>query len=56
MTACFQEIVADAISTSAERFDLMAGITHKKLPFSTILSWPILAATMAILGLQDRCE
>jgi gamma-glutamylputrescine oxidase len=48
------KIVADAISTSAERFDLMAGITHRKIPFSTILRWPILAATMAIMGLQDR--
>jgi gamma-glutamylputrescine oxidase len=48
------KLLAEAISGSAERFDVMAGVPSPSFPGGTLLRWPGLVAGMLFYSLRDR--
>ncbi|MBA6413992.1 FAD-binding oxidoreductase [Parahaliea sp. F7430] len=48
------KLLAEAISGTAERFDLMANVPSKQFPGGTVLRWPGLVAGMLFYSLRDR--
>ena len=48
------KLLAEAISGSAERFDVMAGVPTRPFPGGTLLRWPGLVAGMLFYSLRDR--
>ena len=46
--------LAEVISGSAERFDVMASVPSKQFPGGTMLRWPGLVAGMLFYSLRDR--
>jgi len=48
------KLLAEAISGSAERFDVMADIPTRSFPGGTLLRWPGLVAGMLFYSLRDR--
>ena len=54
-TATFAgKLLAEVISGSAERFDVMASVPSKTFPGGTLLRWPGLVAGMLFYSLRDR--
>lgn len=48
------KLLAEVISGSAERFDVMAGVPSHRFPGGTLLRWPGLVAGMLFYSLRDR--
>jgi gamma-glutamylputrescine oxidase len=48
------KLLAEAISGSAERFDVMARVPSRPFPGGTLLRWPGLVAGMLFYSLRDR--
>jgi gamma-glutamylputrescine oxidase len=48
------KLLAEAISGTAERFDVMADVPTPRFPGGTLLRWPGLVAGMMFYGLRDR--
>lgn len=48
------KLLAEVISGSAERFDVMATVPSKQFPGGTLLRWPGLVAGMLFYSLRDR--
>lgn len=48
------KIIADAISGSAEKFDLLAQVPTPSFPGGTLLRWPGLVAGMLYYAMKDR--
>ena len=48
------ELMAEAISGTAERFDIMANVPIRRFPGGTILRWPLLVLAMTWFSLRDR--
>ncbi|MEZ5553876.1 NAD(P)/FAD-dependent oxidoreductase [Haliea sp.] len=48
------KLLAEAISGSAERFDVMASVPSPRFPGGTLLRWPGLVAGMLFYSLRDR--
>ena len=48
------KLLAEVISGSAERFDVMAGVPSRQFPGGTLLRWPGLVAGMLFYSLRDR--
>jgi len=48
------KLLAEVVSGTAERFDLMAGIPNRRFPGGTLLRWPGLVAGMLFYSLRDR--
>ena len=48
------KLLAEVISGSAERFDVMANVPSKTFPGGTLLRWPGLVAGMLFYSLRDR--
>jgi len=48
------KLLAEAISGSAERFDVMASVPSRQFPGGTLLRWPGLVAGMLFYSLRDR--
>ncbi|MBN7797863.1 NAD(P)/FAD-dependent oxidoreductase [Parahaliea mediterranea] len=48
------KLLAEAISGSAERFDVMASVPSRQFPGGTWLRWPGLVAGMLFYSLRDR--
>jgi gamma-glutamylputrescine oxidase len=48
------KLLAEAISGTAERFDVMAGVPTRPFPGGTLLRWPGLVAGMLFYSLRDR--
>jgi gamma-glutamylputrescine oxidase len=48
------KLLAEVISGSAERFDVMASVPSKTFPGGTLLRWPGLVAGMLFYSLRDR--
>jgi len=48
------KLLAEAISGSAERFDVMARVPSRQFPGGTLLRWPGLVAGMLFYSLRDR--
>lgn len=48
------KLLAEVISGSAERFDVMAGVPSPRFPGGTLLRWPGLVAGMLFYSLRDR--
>lgn len=48
------KLMAEAVSGSAERFDLMAGLPSPAFPGGTLLRFPLLLAGMLFYTLRDR--
>jgi len=48
------KLLAEVISGSAERFDVMASVPSKQFPGGTMLRWPGLVAGMLFYSLRDR--
>ena len=54
-TATFAgKLIAEAVSGTAERFDVMAGLPDSNFPGGTLLRWPGLVAGMLYYSLRDR--
>ena len=48
------KLLAEAISGTAERFDVMASVPSRTFPGGTLLRWPGLVAGMLFYALRDR--
>ncbi|MCB1855967.1 MAG: FAD-binding oxidoreductase, partial [Halieaceae bacterium] len=48
------ELLAEVISGTAERFDVMASVPAPRFPGGTLLRWPGLVAGMLFYSLRDR--
>jgi gamma-glutamylputrescine oxidase len=48
------KLLAEAISGTAERFDVMAEVPSRQFPGGTLLRWPGLVAGMLFYSLRDR--
>ncbi len=48
------KLLAEAISGSAERFDVMASVPTPRFPGGTLLRWPGLVAGMLFFSLRDK--
>ena len=48
------KLLAEVISGTAERFDVMAGVPTRSFPGGTLLRWPGLVAGMLFYSLRDR--
>ena len=48
------KLLAEVITGTAERFDVMASLPKKAFPGGTLLRWPALAAGMLFYSLRDR--
>jgi len=48
------KLLAEVISGTAERFDVMAGVPARQFPGGTLLRWPGLVAGMLFYSLRDR--
>ncbi len=48
------KLLAEAISGTAERFDIMASVPSRTFPGGTLLRWPGLVAGMLFYSLRDR--
>ena len=48
------KLLAETISGTAERFDIMAGVPSRQFPGGTLLRWPGLVAGMLFYSLRDR--
>ncbi len=48
------KLMAEVISGSAERFDIMASVPSRTFPGGTLLRWPGLVAGMLFYSLRDR--
>jgi gamma-glutamylputrescine oxidase len=48
------KLLAEVISGTAERFDVMAGVPASQFPGGTMLRWPGLVAGMLFYSLRDR--
>jgi gamma-glutamylputrescine oxidase len=48
------KLLAEAISGTAERFDVMASVPSPRFPGGTLLRWPGLVAGMLFYSLRDR--
>jgi gamma-glutamylputrescine oxidase len=48
------KLLAEVISGTAERFDVMASVPSKQFPGGTLLRWPGLVAGMLFYSLRDR--
>ena len=48
------KLLAEVISGTAERFDVMAGVPASRFPGGTMLRWPGLVAGMLFYSLRDR--
>lgn len=48
------KLMAEVISGTAERFDVMAGVPSHQFPGGTLLRWPGLVAGMLFFSLRDR--
>jgi gamma-glutamylputrescine oxidase len=48
------KLLAEAISGTAERFDVMASVPSRTFPGGTLLRWPGLVAGMLFYSLRDR--
>jgi len=48
------KLLAEVISGSAERFDIMASVPSRQFPGGTLLRWPGLVAGMLFYALRDR--
>tara|TARA_R110001599_G_scaffold353459_1_gene592405 strand:+ start:101760 stop:103043 length:1284 start_codon:yes stop_codon:yes gene_type:complete len=48
------KLLAEVISGTAERFDVMAGVPASQFPGGTLLRWPGLVAGMLFYSLRDR--
>jgi gamma-glutamylputrescine oxidase len=48
------KLLAEAISGSAERFDVMANVPSRQFPGGTMLRWPGLVAGMLFYAMRDR--
>jgi gamma-glutamylputrescine oxidase len=48
------KLLAEVISGSAERFDVMASVPSRQFPGGTMLRWPGLVAGMLFYSLRDR--
>ena len=54
-TATFAgKLIAEVVSGTAERFDVMAGLPNCNFPGGTLLRWPGLVAGMLYYSLRDR--
>lgn len=54
MSTLAGKLLAEAISGSAERFDVMADVPTPRFPGGTLLRWPGLVAGMLFYALRDR--
>ena len=48
------KLLAEAVSGTAERFDVMANVPTIGFPGGTLLRWPGLVAGMLYYGLMDK--
>jgi gamma-glutamylputrescine oxidase len=48
------KLLCEAISGTAERFDVMAAVPSPRFPGGTLLRWPGLVAGMLFYALRDR--
>jgi gamma-glutamylputrescine oxidase len=48
------KLIAEAIASTAERFDVMARIPSQRFPGGTLLRWPGLVVGMLYHALRDR--
>ncbi len=48
------KLIAEAISGTAERFDVMASVPSQRFPGGTLLRWPGLVAGMLFYAIRDR--
>jgi gamma-glutamylputrescine oxidase len=48
------KLLAEVISGTAKRFDVMAGVPTRQFPGGTLLRWPGLVAGMLFYSLRDR--
>jgi gamma-glutamylputrescine oxidase len=48
------KLLAEAISGTAERFDVMASVPTRPFPGGTLLPWPALVAGMLFYSVRDR--
>jgi len=48
------KLIAEAISGTAERFDILASIPHRSFPGGTMLRFPVMVLGMLYYGLRDR--
>ena len=48
------QLMAEVVAGTAERFDVLAGLPHRRFPGGPALRTPILAAGMAYVWLMDR--
>jgi gamma-glutamylputrescine oxidase len=48
------KLLAEVISGTAERFDVMARVPTSRFPGGTLLRWPGLVAGMLFYSLRDR--
>jgi gamma-glutamylputrescine oxidase len=48
------KLIAEAIASTAERFDVMARIPSQRFPDGTLLRWPGLVVGMLYHALRDR--
>ncbi|MEQ8664126.1 MAG: FAD-binding oxidoreductase [Rhodospirillales bacterium] len=54
LTSLAGQLIAEAVSGTAERFDVFASIKTPSFPGGTLLRWPGLVAGMLYYGLRDR--
>ena len=48
------KILAETIAGTAESFDILSAIPHKKFPGGQLMHWPIHVLTMTLFDLRDR--
>jgi gamma-glutamylputrescine oxidase len=48
------QLLAEVVAGTAERFDVLAGVRHRRFPGGTLLRWPAMALGMLWYALRDR--